>query len=69
MSAEHPGYIWVVDAAQKHGVSRQYLDKQVRDGKLTYATFPADRKTYLLESELDTLFSGPTVHRRQDQVG
>lgn len=67
MAGEHSGYLWVVEAAEKYGVSRQYLDTQVRMGKFTYTKFPADKRVYLLTSELDSFFSKPEEQGRRGQ--
>lgn len=57
-----PNHIWIQDAAKEYGRSRKWLDEQVAEGKLSYATYPGDRRQYLLRSELDALLR-PNVKR------
>lgn len=48
--------IWIEDAAQAYNRSRTWLQKQVDEGRLSYAQIPGDRRVYLVRSELEALF-------------
>lgn len=54
-----PEYIWIEEAAETYHRSRAWLDEQVRHGKLTYAKFDGDRRTYLRRAELDKMLGSP----------
>lgn len=64
-----PDYIWIEEAATVYKRSRAWLDEQVRHGKLTYAKFDGDRRTYLQRAELDKLVGTPREEgRRSDSA-
>lgn len=58
--------IWIEVAMEVYKRSRNWLDAQVKAGKLSYATIPGDRKLYLLRSELDALLR-PEIHRNIEE--
>ena len=66
-------YIWVEDATREYKRSRAWLDKQLREGRLTYAKFEGDRRVYLKRAELDAILGKPIEERRRgadgEQVG
>lgn len=61
------GYIWLEDAAREYKRSRDWLYRQVREGKLNGYTFPGDRKTYLLREELDKYLNTPRPVKDDDE--
>lgn len=60
-----PDYIWIEDAVEAYKRSRAWLGEQVREGKLTYAKFEGDRRTYLRRSELDKMFGKPIIEGKR----
>jgi hypothetical protein len=61
-------YILLQDAIREYGHSRPWWFKQVKQHRLTSAKFAADKRVYLLRSEIKELFSGPTeVEERKSQ--
>jgi len=62
-------YIWIEDAVKEYSRSRAWLDEQVRHGRLSYAKFEGDRRTYLKRSELDALLGRPAREGRRGQDG
>lgn len=62
----HDDLIWIEEAAKTYNRSRQWLDKQVADRKLSVATIPGDRRVYLLRSELDAMLQPQITPRIQD---
>jgi excisionase family DNA binding protein len=46
-------YIWIEDAAREYKRSRDWLYRQIREGKLTGYNFPGDRRVYLSREQLD----------------
>ena len=61
-------YISLQDAVKEYGHSRPWWFKQIKEQRLTHAKFAADKKLYLLRSEIKELFSGPTkVEERKSQ--
>lgn len=62
-----PEYIWIEDATKEYQRSRAWLDEQIRHGKLSYAKFEGDRRTYLKRAELDAMLGKPVEEGRRDQ--
>ena len=56
--------IWIVEAQVLYKRSRDWLQKQVREGTLSSVLLPGTTKVYLRRSELDKLLGPP---RRDDQ--
>jgi excisionase family DNA binding protein len=46
-------FIWIEDAAREYKRSRDWLYRQIREGKLTGYNFPGDRRVYLSREQLD----------------
>lgn len=46
-------FIWIEDAAREYKRSRDWLYRQIREGKLTGYNFPGDRRVYLAREQLD----------------
>ncbi len=65
MPPQDPNLIPIQDAAALYDRSRRWLDTQVAEGRLHYASIPGDRKLYLLRSELDELLT-PQIQRKGD---
>ena len=51
--------IWLTNAATEYNRSKDWLYRQIREGKLTGYTFPGDRKVYLSRKELDDYLKTP----------
>jgi hypothetical protein len=49
--------IWIVEAAMEYKRSRDWLDSQIRDGKLGKYSIPGDKRVYLSRKELEQLLS------------
>lgn len=64
-----PDYIWIDDATREYHRSRAWLDVQVREGRLSYAKFEGDRRTYLKRSELNRLIGQPAEEGKRGQAG
>jgi hypothetical protein len=63
-------YVWIQDAAKEYDRSREWLDKQVAEGRLSVVQVPGDRRMYLLRAELDKLLRPHVVRpATQDQAG
>ncbi len=62
-------YIWIEKAVTEYGRSRPWLDEQIRHGRLQYAKFEGDRRTYLLRAELDQRLGKPKEQGYRDQAG
>lgn len=56
------GAIWIEDAAKRYGVTRQWLKAQIDRGLLSYIDVRGDRRTYLVEKELED-YMRPEVKR------
>jgi len=56
--ADDKDLIWIVEAQVVYGRSRDWLQKQVKEGRLTSVLLPGTTKIYLRRSELDGLL-GP----------
>ena len=67
MPLGNPDLVWIEDAVKEYKRSRGYLDKLVDMGQLSVATFPGDRKVYLLRSELDVVILKPQITKRTDE--
>jgi hypothetical protein len=52
-------YIWIEAAAEDYKRSKEWLFRQIREGKLTGYNFPGDRKTYLSKKELEEYLHTP----------
>jgi excisionase family DNA binding protein len=46
-------FVWIEDAAREYKRSRDWLYRQIREGKLTGYNFPGDRRVYLSREQLD----------------
>jgi len=46
-------FIWIEEAAREYKRSRDWLYRQIREGKLTGYNFPGDRRVYLSREQLD----------------
>jgi len=57
--------IWITDAVEEYHRNRNTLEALIDKRKLSVVKIEADRKIYLLRSELDALFS-PRVVRPAD---
>jgi hypothetical protein len=47
--------LWIEDAAREYNRSREWLQRQIKAGKLTAIEIPGDRRLYLSRRELDEL--------------
>lgn len=56
--ADEQDLIWIVEAQVVYGRSRDWLQKQVKEGKLSSVLLPGTTKVFLRRSELDKLL-GP----------
>ena len=56
------GAIWIEDAAKRYGVTRQWLKTQIEQGLLSYIDVKGDRRTYLVEKEVED-YMRPKVKR------
>lgn len=61
-------YIWIDDATHEYHRSRAWLDQQVREGRLSYAKFEGDRRTYLKRSELQRLVGQPSEEGKRGRT-
>jgi hypothetical protein len=52
-----PDLIWIVEASVEYKRSRDWLDAQIREGRLTKYTIPGDKRVYISRKELDKLLS------------
>jgi hypothetical protein len=59
MASNIEDFIWIEEAAETYKRSKDWLFRQVREGKLAGYTFPGDRKTYLSRTELETYLKTP----------
>jgi hypothetical protein len=66
MPATDDKYIWIADAVKEYDRSREWLDKQVSEGKLSVAQIPGDRRLYLVRAELDNLLRPQIVRPAKD---
>ena len=60
--------IWIEEAAKLYKRSRQWLDKQIAERKLSVASIPGDRRVYVLRSELDKLLRPQIIPRAEDNA-
>ncbi len=49
--------IWIVEASVLYRRSREWLDQQVREGRLTKYTVAGDKRIYLSREELEKFFA------------
>jgi hypothetical protein len=49
--------IWIVEAAIEFKRSRDWLDAQIREGRLGKYTVPGDKRVYVSRKELEQLLS------------
>ena len=49
--------IWIAEAAIQYKRSRDWLDSQIREGKLGKYTIPGDKRVYVSRRELEALLS------------
>jgi len=54
-------FIWIEDAVREYSRSRDWLYRQLREGKLKGYNFPGDRKVYLSRKELDDYLKTPRL--------
>ncbi len=47
--------IWIMEATFEYKRSRDWLESQVREGKLTKYTIPGDKRVYLSRKQLEKL--------------
>jgi hypothetical protein len=52
-----PDLIWIVEAAFQYKRSRDWLDAQIHEGRLTKYTIPGDKRVYISRKELEHLLS------------
>ena len=52
-----PDLIWIVEAAFQYKRSRDWLDAQIREGRLNKFTIPGDKRVYVSRTELEQLLS------------
>jgi excisionase family DNA binding protein len=60
-------FIWIEDAAREYKRSRDWLYRQIRDGKLKGYTFPGDRKVYLAREEVEKYLTTPRPMSEDDE--
>jgi hypothetical protein len=53
--SEDKDLIWIVEAQVVYNRSRDWLQKQVKEGKLSSVLLPGTTRVYLRRSELDKL--------------
>jgi hypothetical protein len=56
----------IQEAVQVYGRNRKTLDRLIDERKLSVVKIEADRKIYLLRSELEKLFRPQIVQRAED---
>jgi hypothetical protein len=49
--------VWIVEAAVQYKRSRDWLDTQIREGRLSKYTIPGDKRVYVSRVELEKLLS------------
>jgi excisionase family DNA binding protein len=62
-------YVWIEDAARTYKRSRDWLYRQIRQGKLKGYTFPGDRKIYLSREEVEAYLLTPRALTDDDDEG
>jgi hypothetical protein len=61
--------VWIQDAAEEFGRSREWLDKQLKGRLLSVVKKPGDTKVYLLRSELQKILAPYVKRSRQEDAG
>ncbi len=56
----------IQEAVREYNRNRKSLEKLIDERKLSVVKIAADRRTYLLRSELDALFQPRIVQRAED---
>lgn len=63
--------IAIQQAVEQYGRNRRTLEKLLDEGKLSLVKIEGDRRTYLVRSELDAMFTPrivkPAKHTKRDQ--
>lgn len=62
------GLIWIEDAVNEYGRSRAWFNAQLREGTLSAANIPGDRRVYLVRAEVEALIQ-PRITRRDTGTG
>lgn len=57
--ATNNDYIWIENAAEEFNRSREWLFRQIKEGKLTGYQFPGDRKMYLSRKQVEEYLNTP----------
>lgn len=61
--------IAIQDAAKEYGKSREWLDKQIAERRLSVVKVPGDVKVYLLRSEIEEITAPYIEKPRQENTG
>jgi hypothetical protein len=63
-------FIWIQDAQKQYQRSREWLDKQIAEKRLSVAKIPGDRRVFLVRAELEALLRPQIVQQAEnDRVG
>jgi hypothetical protein len=63
--ADPEDLIWILEAAFQYKRSRDWIDTQIREGKLAKYAIPGDKRVYVSRKELEQLLAP----RRVDESG